>query len=378
MKYELLIRGGRVIDPAAGLDRVADVAFQGDRVSAVEPGIDPGRSERVIDAAGLLVLPGLIDFHAHALFLSGLGLSTDLDRICAAHGVTTLVDAGSAGAATFPVFKEMLIDRAETRLFAFLHISSVGLAELEVGESTYLDHHRPQAAAETAAAHPGLIVGIKVRQQAEVVGRNGLEPLTLAKRAATLAGGLPTMVHVTNPAVPLPEILDLLDPGDIVSHIYHGRGDGLLDARGEVRAELLRARERGILFDSAHGSNHFNFDVARKALEGGFAPDAVATDLTRKNMATVVKSLPHCLSKLINLGLELGPAISCVTAQPAAILGRQGEIGTLSPGAVADAAVFELKTGEFRFDDADGHSLIGDRLLEPVATIRQGRLAWQR
>lgn len=378
MSYDLLIKGGRLIDPAAGLDQIADVAFKGDRTVVVEPDIAPDRAERLIDAAGLVVVPGLIDFHAHALFLSGLGLGGDLDAICASHGVTTLVDGGSSGAATFPVFKELLIDRAETRILAFLHISSIGLAELAVGESTYLDLHRPEAAAEVASAHPGLIVGIKVRQQAEVVGDNGLEPLKLAKRAAALAGGLPIMVHVTNPAAPLPEIFDLLDGGDIVSHIYHGRGDGLLDADGAVRTEVIEARQRGVLFDSAHGSNHFNFNVARKALESGFAPDAAATDLTRKNMRTVVKSLPNVLSKLINLGLDLNRAIACATSQPAAILGRSDDLGTLAPGAAADAAVFELKKGEFQFKDADGNRLIGETMLEPAAVVRRGRLVWQR
>jgi dihydroorotase len=378
MCFDLIIKGGRVIDPATGLDGKLDIGIAEGKISKISLSLDIAEAQDVIDAGKRVVTPGLIDFHAHSLFLNGSGLGPELDHVCRSTGVTTLVDGGSSGAATFPVLKELLIDSSETMICAFLHISTIGLADLTVGESTCLDLHQPEQAAETAKAFPETIVGIKVRQQAEVVGNNGVEPLKLAKRAALMAGGIATMVHVTHPPVPLKQILELLDPGDIVSHFLHGKGMGILDEDGNISACVLEARQKGILYDVGHGSNHFDFDIARRAIMEGFFPDTISTDLTRKNMTGVVKNLPHTLSKFLNLGMDLGSVIACATNNPARILGKEGSIGTIKEGAIADIAIFELESGDFLFEDSQGKVLAGKIRLAPAGTIRKGKVTWQK
>lgn len=377
MKYDLLLMGGKIVDKTSSIDRVMDIGVEGEVIAEVGPDLNPSEARRVIDVSGFLVSPGLIDFHAHA-FLGARELGIETDPTCLASGVTTLVDAGSTGAATFEGFKEFLIERAETRLLAFLHISSIGLADLLTGESTYLPLLNPQRTAEMANKYPGLILGIKVRQQKENVGNNGIEPLKLAKKAASLAGGLPTMVHVTNPPVPLSQILDLLEPGDIVSHFLHGRGMGILNAENRVYASVREARLRGIIFDVGHGRNHLNFPVARRALDEGFLPDTISSDLTRQGKAGVVRNLLHCLSKFLTLGMDLPSVLACATINPAHIMKMEGVIGTLKKGACADIAVLSLEAGEFDFEDCDGHTIRGQKRLASQYTIRRGKLVWQR
>jgi dihydroorotase len=377
MKYDLLIKGGKVVDEASHMDHCADVGVKGGIISSVGPDLNPSEARRVIAAGGFIVAPGLIDLHAHA-FLQANELGLETDPTCFSSGVTTLVDQGSAGAATFEGFKEFLIDRAETRLLAFLHIASIGLADLRVGESTYLPLLDPQRTAEMARNYPGLILGIKVRQQKEAVGNNGLEPLRRAKQAASLAGGLPTMVHVTNPPVPLSQILELLDAGDMVTHFLHGRGMGILDENQRISAPAREARQKGILFDVGHGRNHLNFPVARRALEEGFLPDTISSDLTRQGKAGVAKNLLHCLSKFVNLGMPLPSVLACATSNPARLLNLEGTVGTLREGACADIAVLSLESGDFVFEDCDGNRLTGQHRLSPRYTIRRGRLVWQR
>ena len=376
MPYDLLLKGGKIVDKASFPDRIMDIGVEGEIITEVRPGINPSEARRVIDVSGCLVAPGLIDLHAHA-FVGASELGVETDPTCLASGVTTLVDAGSTGAATFEGFKEFLIDRAQTRLLAFLHISSIGLADLQVGESTYLPFLNPLRCAEMAKKYPGLILGIKVRQQKENVGNNGIEPLKRAKKAAVLAGGLPTMVHVTNPPVPLSQMLDLLEPGDIVSHFLHGRGMGILDADRRIYASVREAREKGIIFDVGHGRNHLNFAVARQALDEGFLPDTISSDLTKGGKAGVVKDLLHCLSKFLTLGMDLPSLLACATNHPARIMKLEGTIGTLKKGACADVAVLSLETGEFVFEDCDGQTIQGQRRLAARYTIRRGKLVWQ-
>ncbi|MFH1757401.1 MAG: amidohydrolase/deacetylase family metallohydrolase [Pseudomonadota bacterium] len=376
MKYDLLLKGGKIVEKAFIIDRGMDIGVTGGIIAEVRPDLNPLEARQVVDVSGFIVAPGLIDFHAHA-FLEARELGLETDPTCLSTGVTTLVDGGSSGAATFEGFKEFLIDRAETRIMAFLHISSIGLADLLTGESTYLPLLNPQRTAEMAGKYPGLILGIKVRQQKETVGNNGIEPLRLAKQAASLAGGLPTMVHVTNPPVPLSQILDLLEPGDIVTHFLHGRGMGILNRDKRISASAREARQKGIIFDVGHGRNHLNFPVARRVLDEGFLPDTISTDLTRGGKAGVARNLLHCLSKFLSLGMDLPSVLACATTNPARIMKMEGVIGTLKEGACADISVLSLESGEFVFEDCDGNTIRGQSRLMPQYTIRRGRLVWQ-
>jgi dihydroorotase len=261
-------------------------------------------------------------------------------------------------------------------VLAFLHISAIGLTHLGIGEHCHLDYSDPDLAAAVAREHRDVILGIKVREQVEVVGAHGLEPLRRGIRAAE-AAGLPVIVHVNNPPAEYGEVLALLRPGDIVSHFFHGRGSGILDAGGRIKAAVHEARRRGVVFDVAHGRNHVNFDVVRRAFAEGFYPDTISSDLTRPGRAGVVKDLPTTLSKFLCLGMPLADVVRAATAAPARAIGRSGDLGTLAPGAAGDAAVFAVEEGRFAYQDADGNTLEGDRRWVPRLTVRAGRIWWR-
>lgn len=371
----LLLKGGSVLDPGAGLAGVMDVRLRDGRVAEVGPGL-PAAGDRVLDVTGGLVVPGLIDLHAHC-FVGASDLGARTDAVCSSTGVTTLVDGGSAGAGTFDGLREYVASRARTRILAFVNISAIGLAYLPVGELNLLAYADPDAAARVARDHRDIVVGIKVRNQAEVVGDAGVEPVRRARRAAEAFGGR-VMVHVTNPPVALEEIVALLRPGDIVTHFLNARGSGILDERGQLKPAIRAARDRGVLFDVGHGRNHVNFGVARAALAGGFYPDTISSDLTAAGHAGCVKDLPTTMSKFLNLGMPLEAVVKAATATPAALIGRGGQLGTLAPGAIGDVAVFRLEEGSFDFEDADRQHLTGARRLAPVMTIKDGALWWRR
>jgi dihydroorotase len=376
MRFDLLLTGGHVIDPAAGVDGRRDVAFASGRVAAVDVAIPRASAREVVDVSGAFVAPGLVDLHAHA-FIGGHDLGVETDAVCASTGVTTLCDAGSAGAANFAGLREFVIARAETRVLAFVHVAAIGLTHLAVGEHCYLDYTDPDLAAGVARDHRDVALGIKVRIQTEVVAHHGLEPLRRGLRAAE-AAGVPVIVHVNNPPVEYGEVLGLLRPGDIVSHFLHGRGSGILDAQGRIKAAVLEARRRGVVFDVAHGRNHVNFAVARQALAQGFPPDTISSDLTRPGRAGVVRDLPTTLSKFLSLGMPLADVVRAATATPARAIGRGGELGTLAPGAAGDAAVFLLEEGRYPYQDADGHVMEGAKRWTPRLTVRAGRVCWRR
>jgi dihydroorotase len=374
MRYDLILKGGHLIDPAAGLDARRDVAFSAGRVAAVGADIPREAGRETIELAGAYVAPGLIDLHAHA-FIAGHDLGVETDPICRATGVTTLCDAGSTGAANFTGLREYVMARAETRVLAFLHVSAIGLTHLGIGEHAFLEYADPDLAAGVAREHRDVILGIKVREQVEVVGGHGLEPLRRGIRAAE-AAGVPVIVHVNNPPTEYGEVLALLRPGDIVSHFFHGRGSGILEAQGRIKPTVHEARRRGVLFDVAHGRNHVNFPVVRRAFEQAFYPDTISSDLTRPGRAGVVKDLPTTLSKFLSLGMPLVEVVRAATATPARAIGRSGELGTLQVGGVGDAAVFRVEEGRFPYEDADRNTIEGAMRWTPRLTVRAGRLWW--
>src|SRR5262245_23211645 len=375
MRHDLLLTGGHVIDPASGVDGRKDVAFASGRVAAVDTAIPRETAREVVDVSGSYVAPGLVDLHAHA-FIAGHDLGIETAPVCASTGVTTLCDAGSTGAANFAGLREYVMARADTRVLGFVHIAALGLSHLAIGEHCYLDYSDPDLAAGVAREHRDVVLGVKVRIQKEVVAEHGLEPLRRGIRAAD-AAGLPVIVHVNNPPTEYGEVLALLRPGDIVSHFFHGRGSGILDAQGRIKPAVHEARRRGVLFDVAHGRSHVNFPVVRRAFEQAFHPDTISSDLTRPGRAGVVKDLPTTLSKFLSLGMPLAEVVRAATATPARAIGRSGELGTLQVGAAGDAAVFRVDEGSFPFEDADRNTIEGAMRWTPRLTVRAGRLWWR-
>jgi dihydroorotase len=370
----LLLRGGQVMDPGAGLTGLLDVRIRDGLITEVAAGLAPD-GDIVHDMAGRLVLPGLIDLHAHC-FAGSSDFGPRTDDIARSTGVTTWIDGGSAGAGTFEGMREWVLSRSRVRMFAFLNISAIGLAYLKIGELNHLAYADVDAAVGAARDHADLILGIKVRNQLEVVGDAGLEPLRRAVRAADAIGGR-VMLHCTNPPVPLAELLALLRPGDVVSHFLHGRGHGILEEKGKVSREVRAARERGIVFDVAHGRMHVNFPVVRAAFAEGFYPDTISSDLTSGGAAGCVKDLPTTMGKFLSLGMPLADVVRAVTSAPAKVIGRAGKLGTLAPGAVADVAVYALEEGSFDYEDAHGQHITGRHRFVPTLTLRAGEVWWR-
>ncbi|MBI2755945.1 MAG: amidohydrolase/deacetylase family metallohydrolase [Chloroflexi bacterium] len=379
--FDLVLCGGRVVDPSQGFDAVADVGIVGGRVAAV--GVDLARGGvrgTVVDAAGLLVTPGWVDLHTH-VYWGVAPLGVEADTYCLRRGVTTAVDAGSAGAQTFPGFKRYVIDVSETRVLAMLHISSLGMARDEsagadvIGELEDIRWANVDRAIEVARAYADVITGIKVRISTYHVGESAertREALRRARQAAD-AIGKPLMVHPGQTAIPLDEVLASLVDGDVLTHVYHGRTEGVLDSAGQVRASVRAAAERNVHLDVGHGRGSFSWQVARAGLEQGLLPSTISSDIHAWNTAGPVFDLATTASKLLHLGLPLMEVVRRLTSTPAACIGRAGELGTLAPGAVADVSLFKLAEGDWAFQDSAGVEEHGRVRFEPVAVIRGGR-----
>ncbi|HXJ81787.1 MAG TPA: amidohydrolase/deacetylase family metallohydrolase [Candidatus Methylomirabilis sp.] len=365
----MLIRGGRVLDPAQGLDDLRDVRIEGGRVAALGTDLRPAPGENVLDAAGLLVTPGLIDLHVH-VFPGASHYGIEPDPHCLATGTTTVVDAGSAGALTFGAFRKYVIEVAETRILPFLNISATGMLSPDVGELEDLRFVDKGKALQTIEAHRDLIRGVKVRLSRELVGNNARAGLGIAREAAE-AARLPLMVHPGDTPIGLGEILGALRPGDVLTHCFHGREEGVLDV-GSVRPEARTAVERGVIFDVGHGRGSFSFTTARRALAQGLAPGTISSDLHIYNVAGPVFDLATTMSKLLALGLSLAEVVRMTTAAPARALGEADTIGTLRPGAAADVTLLRIESGTFTFMDSHGEALVAGNRLVPMRVVRGG------
>jgi len=371
MKHDLVIHGGRVIDPASGLDQRRDVGISDGRISAVEPHIALGDASDVIDATDLLVVPGLVDLHVHVYWgVADLAIKPGPNDL--ARGATTIVDAGSAGSNTMPGFREYVIEPFAGRILAFVNISAMGQIDPELGELHDERYLIPERAAATVRAHPDTVVGIKVRLTESLTGPNAITALDRAIEAGE-AAGVPVRVHIGDSTATTEQTMSRLRPGDIVTHAFTDRHNGIFDDRGRVHAAALDARRRGVRFDVGHGAGSFSFSRAEAALAEGFRPDTISSDLHRFNVDGPVHDLVTTLSKFLHLGLPLSDVIAMATAAPAAALGRPGRFGTLAIGAIADVAILRLEEGSFRFTDAFGDSVTGKHRMEPVTTVKDGR-----
>lgn len=374
-RYDLLLAGGTLIDAAQGIRARRDIAFIDGRVAAVAEAIPRDEALETIDVTGKLVSPGLIDVHVH-VFEGVSHYGINVDHGCLARGATTVVDAGSAGADTFPGFRKYVIEASETRILAHLNISTMGMISRQIGELDDIKWASVPRALETIERNRDVILGVKVRLTREqLVGKNGgLRPLYMAREAAD-AAGLPIMVHPQRSwASSFDEIISVMREGDVLTHMYHGEEHGILDEKGRVRPSVRAARERGVVFDVGHGEGSFEWEICQRALAQGFPPTTISSDLHRYNIGGPVYDLVTTVSKFLHLGLPLEEAMAMVTAVPARVVGLAGEIGTLAPGAVGDAVVLALQSGTFEFQDSRRVTRIGEQRLEPEVVIRAGRV----
>ncbi len=373
--YDLVLRGGTVLDPANDLHARRDIAVADGKVAAVEPEIAADQGMQSLDVSGLLVTPGLVDMHAH-VYVGVCPLVVPIDEVAPVSGVTTVVSTGDAGAHTFAGFRRLIVNQVRTRVYAFVHISTIGLAGWEVGEMVNLDYADPDKAARVVRENRDICLGIKVRQGAQMVGHHGLEPLRRAISAAEMSDS-PVMVHIGAAPTPLADILAMLRGGDIVTHCFTGTGRGILDGHGRVTDDVRSARERGILFDVGHGMGSFDFAVGEAALAQGFPPDFISSDLHSGCVNGPTFDLPTTVSKFLLMGMTLTEAIRLATSGPAAIIDREAMLGTLAVGAPGDIAVFAQDDAPTVFTDAMGQTRSGPRGLVPLHTVTRGRL-WGR
>ena len=381
-RFDLLLKGGRVLDPAAGLDGTLDVAVRAGLVAAVAPDLPASAADLVVDVSGLLVTPGLIDLHAHIYPFRPIPQSyvecVQPDAHLLASGVTTAVDAGTAGWADFEDFKSSMIDRATVRVLAFVNIARAGMVDCTTEQDPA--EFNPARAAEVARAFPGLVVGIKSAHYWTKLPWDDYHQPWASVEQAVSAGedcGLPIMVDFW-PRPPRRSyqelILKYLRPGDIHTHVF-AQQFPILNSDGRVSDFLFAARERGVLFDLGHGAASFWFRNAVPAYRQGFPPDTISTDLHMANINGPVLSLQHTLNKFLNLGMPLPEVIERATLRPARVL-RRPDLGTLAPGAPADLAIFELRQGRFGFADCGKARLVGDQKLECRLTLRAGKIVF--
>jgi dihydroorotase len=367
---DLLITGGHVIDPASGLSAVRDVAIAAGRITRVAAGIPAASARRVIDARGNLVTPGLVDLHVH-VYDAVVPISIDADTACLATGTTTAVDGGSAGASTFAGFRKHVIARVRTRVFAWLNISKIGLADAnEYSDLRFVD---PELAVKTIDAHRDVILGVKVRLTPDIVGGQDLEVLRRARQAAD-AVGLPIMAHIGGGASSLERTLEFFKPGDVVTHALHGRAGQILDTTGRILPVVLDAQRRGVVMDIGHGSGNLSFAVAERAAAAGWFPDTISSDIHAGNIKGPVVDLPTTLSKFLLMGMRLETVIRAATIAPATAAKIPGAPGTLAEGAVADVTILALQDGDFTFTDSARQTRVAHRRLTHVATIRGGEV----
>jgi dihydroorotase len=365
--YDLVIKGGRVIDPSVGINAIGDIGIVGGRIAAV--GNVPGDATETIDARGKLVVPGLIDIHTHA------ARSKDGPPLALLDGVTGWVDAGSSGADN--IDEMAAVARSGPNIGRLLvNISRTGVAA--GGELMDLNKANVDLARGAIIRHRDVVVGVKARLSANVAGNNDLEALRRAQEAASTFG-LPVMIHVGQSVSPMRAILTLLKKGDIVTHMYAPPPNSILDDNGRVLPEVLAARRRGIIFDFGNGvADHFNWDMVEKAMAQGFRPDTFSTDWNPMSRTTGVVDFPNVMSKFLMFGMPLNAVIARATINAARVFPAFSDRGTLNVGAPADVTLLELRDGNFEFADNYKGTRTGKQRLFPIATVMDGKRAPQR
>lgn len=367
-RYDIVIQGGEVLDPSRGFRQVADVAVLDGKIATIEPSIPAERGIDVVQAKGLMVAPGLVDLHTH--IHSGLKLGIDADTLAARSGVTTWVDAGTFAYTETDGFRRFIARPAQARIFGFVYLYPSNRDPSQDPVKYCRSVMKPTG--ETAKANRDIVIGVKLQVGSNMNGPNSLEFLKIARELCDTYE-IPLMAHISFAPPTTDQVMELMRPGDVVTHCFNTHTLGILDGDGRIKASVLDARQRGVLFDVGHGSGSFNFDVARKALDQGFLPDTISTDVYEANVDGPVFDMPTTLSKMLSLGMSLEDVLVRATANAAKVVNRLPGMGTLTVGGPADIALLELADGQVNLIDSQRNTVAAKQTLRSRLTICRGK-----
>ncbi|MBM3537194.1 MAG: amidohydrolase family protein [Alphaproteobacteria bacterium] len=379
-KFDLVVKGGEVLDPSQNLKAARDIGIRFGAIEALEADIPAERALRLLDARGRTVTPGLIDLHAH-VFPYGSAIGIPADELVPHQGTTTVVSAGDAGANNLAVFRRHIVAQTRTRMYAFVHIANMGLTGFPVPELFNINYAQVETAAKALAENQDMCLGVKVRMSENVIAAHGLEPLKRAIRACEIAGtGGKVMCHIggVQTQAMMSEVLDKLRPGDILTHCYSGApnnaGQGTnIVQEGRLLPAALAAKQRGVIFDVGHGGGSFDYTIAEAAIQQGAPPDTISSDIHVFSGNTPgMPFLTWVMSKFLNLGFSLEQIIAMATSNPAKTIGRQAKLGTLQVGAPADLTLLDVVEGPVSFVDTRNNTRQGRVHIKPAQTVAGG------
>ena len=379
-KFDLVIKGGDVLDPSQSLKAKRDIGIRWGTIEAVEAEIPAERSLNTIDASGKLVLPGLVDLHCH-VYPYGSAIGIPADELVQFQGTTTVVSAGDAGVNNLAALRRYIVAQSRARIYAFVHIANNGLSAFPVAELYNIDNAQVDACAMALAENPDFLIGVKVRMSENIIFKHGVEPLKRGIQACEKCGWpARMMVHIGGVATSelMTDILNLLRPGDVLTHCYTGAPNisgafTNIVQEGKLLPAALAAKQRGVVFDVAHGGGSFDFTVAEVAIPAGCTPDTISSDIhVVSGNSPGVPFLPNVMSKFLALGFSLEQVVSMATSAPAKIINRAPKIGTLQLGAPGDVAIMDLVEGPVTFVDTRNNKRDGKLLLKPVQTVING------
>lgn len=379
-KFDLVIKGGDVLDPSQSLRGKRDIGIRWGTIEAVENDIPAARAAKTIDAGGKLVTPGLIDLHSH-VFPYGSAIGIPADELAQFQCTSTVVSAGDAGVNNVAALRRYIVAQSRARIYAFIHIANNGLSGFPVAELYNIDYAQVEPCAMTLAENQDFLLGVKVRMSENVIAKHGLEPLKRGIKACEMCGWpAKMMVHIGGVETKelMSQILDLMRPGDVLTHAYSGApniGGAFTNIvqDGKLIPAALAAKQRGVLFDVGHGGGSFDFTVAEVAIPGGCTPDTISSDIhVYSGNSPGLPYLPNVMSKFMAMGSSLEQVVAAATTAPAKVINRAPKLGTLQVGAPGDVAIMELVEGPVSFVDTRNNKREGKLLLKPVQTVVNG------
>jgi dihydroorotase len=376
MDADILIKGGRIIDSAKRIDGIGDVAVKGDRILSVGESLAI-KANIVVDARDCIVSPGLIDNHLH-MFADGTDAGVDPNIALLPNGVTTAVEGGSPGASNYELYRKVIMNGCRARIKCYINVSPTGMSTRRHPENVNPDFYDSEKLRTLFDKYPDELLGLKLRLSKEIAGDMNAKPLEETIKLAEEIG-CRIVVHTTNPSIDTERIASMLRPGDIFCHVFQRKGDTIIGLDGRVKPGIKAAKDRGVIFDACNGSYNFAFRVAKAALDDNFYPDIISTDLNTLNLYKhPVISLPYVMSKYINMGMAIEKIFRSCTRTPALLMGMDGRIGTIAPGAFADVAIFKLINHDTIFYDYLNDHVSGGKLLVPQMTIKDGIIMFRQ